>query len=127
MRKLFGERNNKLPRQSAVLGFFTCFNGVPQCTSICPFLWSVLGKEYLLPNKTSLSGVIVGDAVVIVVDTGTAYIGGSGYGGATCTTGDDFASRWYMAIGNQLLSNFICSLVERTPPQGYTADLVGGE
>jgi hypothetical protein len=60
----------------------------------------VFREKYLLPNKTSLSGVIVGDTVVIVIDTGTTHIGSSGYCGATCTTGDDFGFK--MVYGYKL-------------------------
>ena len=59
----------------------------------------MFGKEYLLPYKTFLSGVIVGDAVVIVVDTGTAHIGGSGYSRAPRTSCDDF--RFKMVYGDR--------------------------
>ena len=64
-------------------------------------------KEYLFPHKPLLSGVIVCDAVVIVVDTGAAHIGGSGYGGATCTTGDDFGFK--MVYGNRQSLPFLCN------------------
>ena len=64
-------------------------------------------KKYLLPYKTSLSSVIVGDAVIIVVDTGATHIGSSGYGGATCTTGDDFGFK--MVYGDRRSLPFLCN------------------
>ena len=56
-------------------------------------------QKHLLIDKSSLSGVIVGNTVVIVIDAGAAHIGGSGYGGATCATGDDF--RFKMVYGDR--------------------------
>ena len=41
----------------------------------------------------------MGDAVVIIIDTGAARIGGSGYGGASRTSGDDF--RFKMVYGDK--------------------------
>ena len=83
----------------------------------------MFGQKYLFVDKSSLSGVIVGNAVVIVIDAGAAHIGGSGYGRATCATGDDF--RFKMVYGDR-----------RSPPsprrahvcrRQYTADFIGGE
>ena len=83
----------------------------------------MFGQKYLFVDKSSLSGVIVGNTIVIVIDAGAAHIGGSGYGGATCATGDDF--RFKMVYGDR-----------RSPPlprrahvcrRQYTADFIGGE
>ena len=67
----------------------------------------MFGQKHLLIDKSSLSGVIVGDAVVIVIDAGAAHIGGSGYGGATCSAGDDF--RFKMVYGDRRSLPFLCN------------------
>ena len=67
----------------------------------------MFGKEYLLPYKPSLSGVIVGDAIIIVIDTRTAHIGGCRHCRATCTTGDDF--RFKMVYGDRRSLPFLCN------------------
>ena len=83
----------------------------------------MFGQKHLLIDKSSLSGVIVGNTVVIVIDAGAAHIGGSSYCGATCATSDDF--RFKMIYGDR-----------RSPPlprrahvfrRQYTADFIGGE
>ena len=53
----------------------------------------------MLPNKTFLAGVIVGDAVVIVIDTGTAHIGGCRHRRASRTSCYDF--RFKMVYGDK--------------------------
>ena len=83
----------------------------------------MFGQKHLLIDKSSLSGIIVGNAVVIVIDAGATHIGGSGYCGATCATGDDF--RFKMVYGDRQSPPLLCKA--HVCRRQYTADFIGGE
>ena len=49
----------------------------------------MFGQKYLLPHKPLLAGVIVGNAVIVVVDLGTAHISGRRHRRTSRAAGDD--------------------------------------
>ena len=77
--------------QAAVFCFLVFFHGVPESAALLPFGGSTVREKDLLPDKAFLAGVVMLYAVVVVVDGGTAQIGGSRAGGSACTTAHDLS------------------------------------
>ena len=88
--KLHRQGDHKLPCQPAVFRLFGFFHGVPEYRSVLPLGRGVLRQKYALPDHPALAGVIVGNAVIVVVDLTAAHIGGSSHSGAACSTADYF-------------------------------------
>ena len=88
--KLAWERDDKLPGEPTVFGFFVGLHSVPKYSTILPFFRGVFGKKHLLKNKSFLSGIIVENIIVVIKDTGTTHICRSRDSGTTDTAADDF-------------------------------------
>ena len=70
----------------------------------------MFGQEYLLPHKPLLAGVIVGNAVIVVVDLGTAHISGRRHRRSSRATGDDLGFKMVNCDPASPLSLAVCLL-----------------
>ena len=87
--QLNGKSYNELTGQSAVFRFLCFLHSVPKLCAILPFRRGKVREKNMLPDKPLLSGVIMLDAVVVVVYGGAAHIGRSCAGGAARASADD--------------------------------------
>ena len=67
-----GQRQQALPAEAGIRGFFRRLHGVPEFFPVLPFLRGVFRQKYLLPDKPLFFRVVMLYPVVIVVETGTA-------------------------------------------------------
>ena len=86
--QLNGQGHDELTGKSAVFCCFHFLHGVPELFTILPFLRGIFRQKHLLPDKPLLFCVVMLNPVVIVIQTGTAQISGSGHGGAPCAPAD---------------------------------------
>ena len=87
--QLDGQSRNELAGQAAVLRLLIFLYGVPENAAILPLLGGAFRQEYLLPDKSALSGVIVLYAVIVVINGRTAQIGRRSAGGTARSTAHD--------------------------------------
>ena len=118
--QLNGQGNDKLTGKPAVLGCLDFFHGVPELFPVLPFLRGILRQKHLLPDKPLLFCVVMLNPVVIVIQTGTAQISGSGHGGAACAPADHLCLQM---INRHLLftSFFLFLFLFRKREKGYNA------
>ena len=118
--QFYWKRNHELPRQPAVLRSLHFLHGVPELFSVFPFLRGILRQKHLLPDKPLLFCVVMLNPVVIVIQTGTAQISGSGHGGAPCATADHL--RFQMINRHIFFTSFFLFLfLFRKREKGYNA------
>ena len=87
--QLHGQSDDELTGEAAVLRLFGCLNRVPELFPVLPFGRGHGRQEHMLPYKTALAGVVVPNAVIVVIDAGTAHISGSTADGAPDASRDD--------------------------------------
>ena len=118
--QLNGQGHDELTGKSAVLGRLDFLHGVPELFSVFPFLRGILRQKHLLPDKPLLFCVVMLNPVVIVIQTGTAQISGSGHGGAPCATADHL--RFQMINRHIFFTSFFLFLfLFRKREKGYNA------
>ena len=70
--QLYGQGNDKFPRQTAVLGRLDFLHGVPELFPILPFLRGIFRQKHFLPDKSLLFCVVMLYPIVIIIQAGTA-------------------------------------------------------
>ena len=118
--QLNGQGHDELTGKSAVFCCFHFLHGVPELFTILPFLRGIFRQKHLLPDKPLLFCVVMLNPVVIVIQTGTAQISGSGHGGAPCATADHL--RFQMINRHIFFTSFFLFLfLFRKREKGYNA------
>ena len=130
--QLNGECDNKFSCQSAVFCFFSSFYSIPELLPVFPFRRSHRGKHYFLIDQSMFSGVVMLDAIVIIVYAATAHISRCSDSRPPGTTADD--------LGLHMINCHIWHLLSMLPatadsprqsaraPKGIPLpDLSGGE
>ena len=122
--QLNGECDNKFSCQSAVFGLFVFFHSIPELFPVIPFRWSHWRKHHFLIDQTLLSGIVMLNAIIIIVHAATAHISRSSNSRPTGTTADDFGLHminchiWYLL---SMLSATVDKALGRAhePRRGY--------
>ena len=84
------QRNYKFSRQSAVLCFLYSFGCFPKQLSVFPFFRCILWEKDFTIQTTMFSSVIVGQSIVIIIESGTRCVSGSRYNRTACATAHNF-------------------------------------
>ena len=88
--QFYGKSHNKFSCQSAVFCFFSSFHSIPELLPVLPFRWSHWWKQYFLIHKPVFSGIVMLDAIIIIVHPAAAHIGGSGNSRPPGASADNF-------------------------------------
>ena len=107
--QFYGQGHDELTGKPAVFCRLDFLHGIPKPFPILPFLRGVFRQKYSLPDKPLLSRVVMLNPVVIVIQAGTAQIGGSGHGGASCAPADHL--RFQMINRHIFFTSFFLFLI----------------